>query len=400
MNVLYVQPGPGIGGSKVSLYHMLKCAPPSQKSYLALSAPALEEFETMVKDYVEGIFYLELPTWQKYKRRNIQEKIREPIGDTIRLINLIPATKNLVTILRQNNIDLVHTNNSICAAGAIAAKLTKLPHIWHIRESFGAHRQFKPILGDVITYWLIKNLSKVIICNSKYTAEPFSEHRVQPVIIQNGLDVGIYAETKQNDSVLRTKLNINENEIVIGMVGNLTTELKRHVDFLQIASAIKDKHQNVRYVVFGGSNNLDQTVYTQRLAIQAKEMGISDRIIWAEFCNDTTAVMNCLDILVHPALTEGSGRVVMEAMAAGKPVVGLRSGGVQELIQDELTGFLVQPGNIQAMAERVDQLVSNPALRERIGINARKYAQEHFSDQESMNAIVRIYQKLVAEQGR
>jgi glycosyltransferase involved in cell wall biosynthesis len=184
------------------------------------------------------------------------------------------------------------------------------------------------------------------------------------------------------------------------MVGNLTTELKRHVDFLQIASIIKNKHQTVRYVVFGGSNNLDQTVYTRRLAIQAKELGIGDRLIWAEFCKDTAAVMNSLDILVHPALTEGSGRVVMEAMAAGKPVVGMQSGGVQELIQDGLTGFLVQPGNVQVMAERVDQLVSNPALRERIGINARKYAQEHFSDQESMNAIVRIYQKLVAEQGR
>jgi glycosyltransferase involved in cell wall biosynthesis len=379
---------------------MLKCAPPAQKSYLALSSPVQEEFETMVKDYVEKFFYLELPTWQKYRRHSIQQKIREPFGDTIRLIKLIPATKNLVTILQENKIDIVHTNNSICPAGAIAAKLKNLPHIWHVRESFGAHSQFKPILGDVITYWLIKNLSKVIICNSKYTAEPFRGHHAELEIIQNGLDVGFYAEAKQKGSVLRTQLNVNENEIVIAMVGNLTTELKRHVDFLQIASIIKNKHQTVRYVVFGGSNNLDQTVYTRRLAIQAKELGIGDRLIWAEFCKDTAAVMNSLDILVHPALTEGSGRVVMEAMAAGKPVVGMQSGGVQELIQDGLTGFLVQPGNVQVMAERVDQLVSNPALRERIGINARKYAQEHFSDQESMNAIVRIYQKLVAEQGR
>jgi len=399
MNVLYVQPGPGIGGSKVSLYHMLKCAPPSQKSYLALSSPVQEEFEALVKDYVEDIFYLELPTWQKYKRRNFQEKMREPIGDTIRLINLIPATKNLVTILNDHNIDLVHTNNSICATGALAAKFTKLPHIWHIRESFGAQRQFRPILGDGLTYWLMKKLSNVIICNSKYTSEPFNEHHIKNTVIQNGLDIDAYSTADHKGKALRIELGVPENEIIIGMVGNLTTELKGHNVFLDVASALITRHDDIRFIVFGGSSNLDQTEYTRKLAKRSDELGIGDQLIWADYHCDSGAIMNSLDILIHPALTEGSGRVIMEAMVAGKPVVGMRSGGVQELILDGQTGYLVHPDNVQSMAEKVEMLVNDAELRTKIGNNAREYARNHFSDKASMNAIIEIYQKMVSARG-
>ena len=397
MRILYVQPGPGMGGSKISLYHMLRCAPATQRSYLALSAPVQKEYENLVKDHVEKIFYLELPTWQKFQRRTWQEKIRAPLGDAVRLAKLLPAIQKLKEIIQSEGIDLVHTNNSVGAAGAIAAKFAKKPHIWHVREPIGSKRQYRPILGERITFWLMNKLSRMIICNSSYTAEVFYKRNIPNVIIQNGLDSETFFQARTSGQSQRTILGVLEDDLVIGMVGNLSTEWKRHDIFLEMAGSLSKESHKTKFIIFGSNTNLDQTEYTRKLSGQANRLGINDRVIWADFTSENAAMMNCLDILVHPALTEGSGRVVMEAMAAGKPVVAMKSGGVQELIRDRETGVLVQPGNINELAATVKLLLENESLRREIGENARNYAQAHFSEQASMDAIVKIYQDVVAK---
>ena len=398
MKILYVQPGPGMGGSKISLYQMVKCASSSQKSFLALSAPVQTDYEALVQPYVEKIFYQEIPTWQKYHRHTWLEKLRAPFGNAYRILKAIPAAMKLAKVIKEEDIDLVHTNNSITLVGALAGWVAKTPHVWHIREAFGSKRQYQPILGDALTYWLMKNLSDVIICNSAYTAEPFLNQQIKHIIIQNGIDLSDFQDQDIRGESIRSQYAIKQYEIVIGMVGNLSTELKRHNIFLDMAQALLKDHQHLKFIIFGGSSNLDQTDYTRSLAEQVNSSGLSDKVIWAEFIEDTSAMMNSIDILVHPALTEGSGRVIMEAMAAGKPVVAMKSGGVQELIRDGENGFLIQPGNDQDLAVKVKLLLEDENLRQNIAGNARIYAHSHFSNQANMRAIEDVYQNLVREQ--
>lgn len=400
MKILYVQPGPGMGGSKISLYHMVKCASSSQKSFLALSASAQKEYEGLIKPFVEKIFYQEIPTWQKYHRQTWFEKLRAPCGNTYRIMSSIPAAIKLAKIIKAEKIDLVHTNNSITLVGALAAWVTKTHHVWHVREAFGSKRQYRPILSDALTYWLMKHLSDVIICNSAYTAEPFRERQIKHIIIQNGIDLTEFTVDDTQGASIRSQYAIKRDEIVIGMVGNLSTELKRHNIFLDMAQVLIKEHHQLKFIIFGGSSNLDQTDYTRSLAEQVNNSGLSDKVIWAEFIEDTPAMMNSIDILVHPALTEGSGRVIMEAMAAGKPVVGMKSGGVQELIRDGENGFLIQPGNDQDLAVKVELLLEDENLRQNIAANARIYAHSNFSNQANMRAIEDVYQNLVREQAK
>ena len=384
-----------MGGSKISLFHMLKCAPGSQKNYLVLASPIQKEYESLVSPYVEKIYYQEIPTWQKYNRRTLIEKLRAPLGDAYRILRSVPAAVKLSKIIREENIDLVHTNNSITPVGALAAYAAKVPHVWHIREPFGDQRQYQPILGDSIAFWLMKRLSKVIICNSEFTAKSFRDRRISHVIIQNGINLDYYPDSENRGKLLRASFGIKDDELVIGMVGNLTTEWKRHDYFLEIAAFLRREFEDINFIVFGSSSDLNQTEYTRKLAEQAVQMGIKDRLIWVDFIDDTGAMMNCLDILVHPALAEGSGRVIMEAMAVGRPLVAMRSGGVQELIQDGKTGFLIQPGNMEDFAKQVKVLLEDEGLRKEIGENARGYAQLHFSDQASMDAIVKVYEEII-----
>ena len=84
-----------------------------------------------------------------------------------------------------------------------------------------------------------------------------------------------------------------------------------------------------------------------------EELGIFASVTWAGFITDVPGMMGSLDILVHPTAKEGSGRVVMEAMAAGTPVVGVRAGGVSELIEDGITGLLVEDNDEKSLGEAV-----------------------------------------------
>jgi glycosyltransferase involved in cell wall biosynthesis len=184
------------------------------------------------------------------------------------------------------------------------------------------------------------------------------------------------------------------NYPVVAMVGNLTTQWKEHVTFLEIAGRLHASLPKCHFIIFGGNSNLDLTPYTRELRQMVKRLNIEECVIWADFIHDIPAIMYSMDILVHPAVTEGSGRVVMEAMTAGKPVIGVKSGGVQELIQDGVTGFLVSPKDINAFAEKISFLLENTQARRKMAEQAVVYAQLNFSSKVMMKSIVEIYNKL------
>lgn len=397
MRLLYVQPGPGVGGSKISLRTILQCAPEDQVSQVALTLPPHAEYEKRLSGLVEKIHYLELPTWNKYRRDRWLEKLKTPFSHVRRLISLFPSASRLATIIREENIDLVHTNNSISAAGAIAAYFTDVPHIWHVRESIGMDSEYPLIVGDRMSGSLFRGLSQMIICNSSYTANFFYERNIPVRVIGNGVDFHYFqsSRAKEKGSRLRYSLIGDLSGPVVAMIGNLTTRLKGHIFFLEVTAKLRTLFPESCFVIFGGNSDLDTTPYTRELKLASDQLSVHDCLVWVDFIDDIPAIMHSMDILVHPASKEGSGRVVMEAMAAGRAVVGVRSGGVQELIQDGVTGFLVPPGDVDAMADRVRFLLENPQERLAMGSRAAEFASQNFSNQVMMNSITEIYKEMV-----
>ena len=108
-------------------------------------------------------------------------------------------------------------------------------------------------------------------------------------------------------------------------------------------------------------------------------------------------MMRSLDVLIHPALTEGSGRVVMEAMAGGVPVIAFRSGGVQELIDDGVNGYLVEPGQPARAAEIALRLLRDSNTRAIIGTAARAHAQRCFGTQTMIDGLKEVYQSALRQ---
>lgn len=394
MKILYVQPGQGVGGSKESLYQIIKALPSAYERQVVLDSLSDAAYTERILPYVSACHLLPLPTWQCYHRRTFFERVRAPMGDVWRLLKCITTAFKIVRIIKQEEIDLVHTNNSMTPSGALAAWLSGVPHIWHVREPVGENRQYPLLLGNS-SLRLMQKLSRSIICNSDYTAEVFKGLSIPVEVIPNGLDLTDYAKSNKAARNLREVYQIAPDDFLVGMVGNLTTVWKHHDVFLDIAALIRKTAPRTRFIIFGGSTNLEQTEYTRSLQRKATALELTDYIIWADFEDDIPAMMGTMDVVIHPAVTEGSGRVVMEAMACGKPVVAFRSGGVKELIEDGINGFLVEPTEPARAAEVTLRLLRDASARAIIGAAAREYAKKNFSTDTMIERLIDLYRVAV-----
>lgn len=395
MRILYLQPGRGIGGAKVSLSYLLQTTPDAQSSQLVLSPPAEDIFTEMLGQQVEKIHTLYLPTWNKSLGRSAGWHLLSFLVRLARGWYVWPAIQ-LAKILISERIDLVHTNSSICPVGAQAAWLTRRPHVWHVRERIGSDGLFLLKTGDRLSALLFKHLSNVIICNSEYTAEFFRRYGVKPKVIRNGIQLDAFANSKERGIALRRELGLRNDLPLIGMVGSVRSKIKKHDVFLQAMAAVRNQVPDIQFVIFGGTSNPDASSYTREMHDTADRLKIADNVVWADFIEDVPAIMHSMDIMVHPTSKEGSGRVVMEAMAAGKTVVAVRSGGVQELVQDGQTGYLVSPGDWISLAEATQRLLEQPGLRREMGECAKVYAKVHFSHENTAVTIQNLYQSLLS----
>ncbi|NMC17234.1 MAG: glycosyltransferase, partial [Chloroflexi bacterium] len=218
-----------MGGSKESLYQILRSLPDEFARQVVLERGSDPGFNERARRYASAVHLLPLPTWQQYRRRTLAERARAPLADAWRLLRCALAAFKIARVIRQERIDLVHTNNSMSPSGALAARLTATPHIWHVRESIGKHKQYPLLLGN-LALRLMRRWSDTVICNSDYTAEVFREMRIPVRVIPNGLDLADFAPDAGTPRELGSLADLPPGEKRVGMVGNLTIGKEKYED--------------------------------------------------------------------------------------------------------------------------------------------------------------------------
>jgi len=199
----------------------------------------------------------------------------------------------------------------------------------------------------------------------------------------------------------RLELGVGKEEVVVGMVANMTSLVKKHDLFVEMASGLVREFPGQKFVIFGripagGMWPYDRGYkYYLKIKRMIDDLGLQKNVILAGYRPDATRIMNTLDILVHTCDIEGWPRVAMEAMAARKPVVGVDGGGLSELIVDEVTGLLVEPDNAEKLAAATKKLILDAGLREKLGENGRKMALEAYDIRKETAKLVRIFDELV-----
>jgi len=204
-------------------------------------------------------------------------------------------------------------------------------------------------------------------------------------VVYSGIDPGRFNSTKAD--YLKKEFNVSEKDFIVGNVAALTLQ-KDHKTLLDAISLLVPQNSNLKFFIIG------EGVLHNGLVKLSKKLGISKNIIFTGFRNDVTNFYPLFRIFTASPAWEGLGTSILDAMLSGVPVVATAVGGIPEIIEAGVDGFLVPPRNPRKMSEKISALVKDTALREKFSQNGRKKVMK-FSVEKMVSETFGIYRKLV-----
>lgn len=208
--------------------------------------------------------------------------------------------------------------------------------------------------------------------------------------IASGVDPHAFAERDAARAELLQRFDIYQNRPILGVAGQLI-ERKGHDVLLNALPTVIARHRALKVILFGRGPR------AEALKAQTRRLGLTDHVVFAGFVPQLENLLAGFDAFVHPARREGLGLVVLEALAAGVPVVAGRAGGLVDAIEDGHNGLLVPPGNAPALTSALLRLLEDPAFARQLGQAGRAGVAEHFSLQAMADGYRGLYSDLLQE---
>ncbi len=303
--------------------------------------------------------------------------------DTLKTLRIVKNLKTFIAIYRfmkRVNINIVHADSPREAIyTGLPAKILRIPFVMHLRAAKGG------LVTDKILYLLSSRIIAVSMGVIKRFDRLDPELLSQKVkLIYNGVDISEFYNTTQGYSL---KKRWREDGFVYAGVVGRVEPLKGHDLFLKVLAGIANRQSKLKGIIIG----MGDKDYIKRLKNLAIESGVKDRILFEGYTDDIPSALSAIDILVVPSYTEAFSRVVIEGMAAGKPVIASDIPGNSEAVVDGVTGFLFSPGDENALTDSLIRLIKSKELRDSLGREGRRRAEELFSIEENVRKIERLY---------
>jgi len=222
--------------------------------------------------------------------------------------------------------------------------------------------------------------------------EGYDPHRI--VVIPNGVDLEPF-DVPADAAAVRLALGFEADAPLITVVSRVT-RLKGLEQFIGAASIVAERHPRARFLI-AGEPAADDHAYLASLQRLAARVGLSDRIVFAGLRRDVPALLKASTIAVMPSLNEALSNALLEAMAAGAPLVATRVGGTPEAVIDGETGVLVPPDDVPALARAIGRMLEDPAAIAALGHAARRRVEERFSLQTMVGATGQLYVDLLRQ---
>jgi len=305
----------------------------------------------------------------------------------------ILAILDLIFFLRKKRYHIVHTHNSKAGfVGRLAAKITGIPVVIHTVHGFAFHDQ-----ESLWRQLLFRNLEKFAshMCDKMiFISQPLVDWALREKIvlrgdkiakIYSGIDLDRFRPvTEEEKNRVREKWNIRHDDAVIGIVSKLW-EGKGHEILIRAFKEVKKDIKVARLIIVG-----EGPLYSM-LNDLVDRLGLSDSVLFTGFQMDVAEIISSFDVVVLPSYFEGMGRVLLEAMAMGKPVVASRVGGIPDLVKDSVNGFLITPGDVKELSDALKKLLNNKGLANIMGRDGRKGITDKFSTDVMVRSISDIY---------
>ncbi|HEY6301519.1 MAG TPA: glycosyltransferase [Terriglobales bacterium] len=287
--------------------------------------------------------------------------------------------------LRQQHIQIAHAFDFYTNLTLIpAARIARVPVV------IGSQRQ----LGDLLTPRQFRaqvaafRWSDAVVCNSRAAADRLAADGLSSdklFVIGNALPPAAFVSVP-------AALPRRPGSLRVGMVARMNARYKNHSGFLRIAKRISQRMPDVEFLLAGDGplrNEIER---------EAQTLGIGDRVVFLGERHDIPAVMASLDVAVLTSDSESLSNVILEAMAAGLPVVAYRVGGNAELVNRQ-HGELISAGDEEGFVAAVERLLSTPSLRAQLGCSAQRFAEDNFGLENVRARYEHCYQTLLERKG-
>ena len=312
----------------------------------------------------------------------------------------VAYARRLARLIRQENAALVHTNSlKADIIGGVAARLARVPLIWHVRDRIETDYLPRPIVR--LFRALCAILPDYVIANSNATLQTLRLPARRPAAtVYSGVSHSRSEVVHDGVGVLPDIYTVRETgkPPVIGIVGRISPWKGQHI-FVQMAAAVHARYPHAHFQICGAAL-FGEAAYEAEVRAQVQQAGLADCLEFLGFRADVFTVIQNMDILVHASTTgEPFGQVIIEGMSACKPVVATRGGGVPEIVEDGVTGRLVPMNDAPAMTQAVLDILADPETARAMGIAGYQRVQDHFTIERAVRQVETIYTEILARRG-
>jgi glycosyltransferase involved in cell wall biosynthesis len=213
--------------------------------------------------------------------------------------------------------------------------------------------------------------------------------------VHHGVDTEEFHPVKAAREKIRAELGLQDHHLLVGFAGRFSPG-KGHEEFLHAAAVIRDKHPQVRFAIVGEASYGEEP-YERSIRNLSRSLSLDGVLFYTGFRKDIRDVMAAFDIFAFPSHAEAFGAVLIEAMALQRPVVSSNCDGVLDIVVDGETGIFMTPGNPTELVSGLERLISDSALRIRMGQAGRRRVEKYFDKRKLIERMERIYSDGLAD---
>ena len=301
---------------------------------------------------------------------------------------------NLALLLKRERFEIIQPYNvSARLIGLVAAKIARIP--FTVMTERTARALYSTPGSRIYQFFerYAMRCATVVVANSmagRHFAVARGMPRHKTYVIYNGIDPFRLAATK--DFHPRERFHIGKNELVVGMIARLEWQ-KDPLTFIRAAKIVTGDYPDVRFFVVGDGPLNDE------LRVLSRNTGMAGKIVFAGSHVAVGDYLNIMDVFVLCSRRiEGCSNAVLEALTMGVPVVATDVGGNREIIEEGVTGFLVEPENPIQLAAKITRLLRDKKLHKRMSAEARSCAQRRFSQKTMVTAYEQLYEQALSRQ--
>ncbi len=400
--VLYVDHTAKLGGGEIALLNLVSALDTSKYRPLVVLA---EDGPLAGRLKKAGIETTILP---------LDAALRETRKDTLgprsllrgkQAVTLLSYSLRLARWARANAVDLIHTNSlKSDIYGGLAGRMAGIPVLWHIRDNINS--DYLPAVVASSFRLLTRLLPQVVVANSNSTLHQLRLRKPNSAVVYSGVPaeaLGRIPMEVVHDGYVEEEVTARlpknpgawERPPTVALIGRIAEWKGQHV-FLRAAAAVRSRFPDARFWIVGAPL-FGEDAYERSLHTMTEQLGMTDAVEFLGFRDDVAQLMSQIDIVVHAStLGEPFGQVVIEGMAAGKPLIATDGGALPEIVIPYETGYLVPMGSAEDMASALTRLLSNPAQARQMGEAGKRRVERLFTISHTARKVESVYDALFA----